>query len=176
MTITQRFRVTFWNLEWCNIFDSISRHPSLSSIQASGLAIFCAGIWMQVELHQYLELNNEYSNIAPYILVGTGAFILLVSTLACCCTVKGHPTLLYMVNTYLRVCVCEIEISWKGNQCQHMCEPLQRDCWLLWVYLCKNYNFVFLSLISTDSTEDFWDLFWWLSSVLRYQCTPTRIV
>lgn len=53
---------------------------------------------MQVELHKYLELNSEYSSIAPYILVGTGAFILLVSTLACCCTVKGHPSLLYTVN------------------------------------------------------------------------------
>lgn len=66
--------------------------------QASGLAIFCAGIWMQVELHKYLELNVEYSNVTPYILVGTGAFILLVSSLACCCTVKGHPSLLYTVS------------------------------------------------------------------------------
>lgn len=65
--------------------------------KASGLAIFCAGIWMEVELHKYLELNVEYSDFAPYILVGTGAFILLISTLACCCTVKGHPTLLYLV-------------------------------------------------------------------------------
>lgn len=69
-----------------------------NSLQASGLAIFCAGIWMQVELHKYLELNSEYSSVAPYILVGTGAFILLVSSLACCCTVKGHPSLLYTVS------------------------------------------------------------------------------
>lgn len=53
---------------------------------------------MQVEMHKYLQLNEEYSDIAPYILVGTGAFILFISTLACGCTVKGHPTLLYMVN------------------------------------------------------------------------------
>lgn len=66
-------------------------------LQASGLAIFCAGIWMQVELHQYLELNVEYPYVTPHMLVGTGAFILLVSSLACCCTVKGHPSLLYTV-------------------------------------------------------------------------------
>lgn len=59
-----------------------------------------------MELHQYLELNIEYSNVTPYILVGTGAFILLVSTLACCCTVKGHPSLLYMVSVNVCVCVC----------------------------------------------------------------------
>lgn len=79
---------------------------------ASGLAIFCAGIWMQVELHQYLELNIEYSNIAPYVLVGTGAFILLVSTLACCCTVKGHPSLLYMYGGFLGfILVIELGIA-----------------------------------------------------------------
>lgn len=53
---------------------------------------------MQAELHKYLELNAEYSYVAPYILVGTGAFILMVGTLACCCTVKGHPSLLYLVS------------------------------------------------------------------------------
>lgn len=62
---------------------------------------------MQVELHKYLELNVEYSNVAPYVLVGTGAFILLVSSLACCCTVKGHPSLLYTVS----VCVGEMETN-----------------------------------------------------------------
>ncbi|XP_055296019.1 tetraspanin-7-like isoform X2 [Sitodiplosis mosellana] len=56
---------------------------------------------MQVELHKYLELNVEYSNVTPYILVGTGAFILLVSSLACCCTVKGHPSLLYTYGGFL---------------------------------------------------------------------------
>ncbi|XP_031617193.1 tetraspanin-7-like [Contarinia nasturtii] len=70
---------------------------------ASGLAIFCAGIWMQVELHKYLELNVEYSNVTPYILVGTGAFILLVSSLAFACTVtvKGNPSLLYIFGGFL---------------------------------------------------------------------------
>lgn len=72
-------------------------------LQASGLAIFCAGIWMQVELHHYLELNVEYPNVTPHILVGTGAFILLVSSLACCCTVKGHPLLLYTVGACERI-------------------------------------------------------------------------
>ena len=53
---------------------------------------------VQVELHRYLELNADYTNTAPYVLVGTGALILFIGTLACCCTVKGQPALLYMVN------------------------------------------------------------------------------
>lgn len=63
----------------------------------------CAGIWMQVELHKYLELNAEYSYIAPYALVGMGAFIFMVGILACCCIVKGHPTLLYLVSKLSRL-------------------------------------------------------------------------
>lgn len=70
----------------------------LIQLQASGLAVLCSGVWMQVEMHKYLVLNEEYSDVAPYILVATGSVILLISSLACCCTVKGHPTLLYLVN------------------------------------------------------------------------------
>ena len=53
---------------------------------------------MHVELHKYLELNADFSSTTPYILVGTGALIILIGTLACCCTLKGHPALLYWVN------------------------------------------------------------------------------
>ncbi|XP_059612963.1 tetraspanin-7-like [Phlebotomus argentipes] len=77
---------------------------------ASGLAILCAGIWMQVELHKYLELNADFSNTGPYVLVGTGALILLISSLACCCTVKGQPSLLYLYGAFLAV-VFVIELS-----------------------------------------------------------------
>lgn len=111
-------------------------------LQASGLAIFCAGIWMQVELHKYLELNVEYSNIAPYVLVGTGAFILLVSSLACCCTVKGHPSLLYTVSMCGR----------NGNEilCQlELCEEM------IWWH--------FYSRLVMCSTADSWHSFWYLS-------------
>lgn len=67
----------------------------------------CAGIWMQVELHKYLELNAEYSYIAPYALVGMGAFIFMVGILACCCIVKGHPTLLYLVSKLYLSALCK---------------------------------------------------------------------
>ncbi|XP_055683831.1 tetraspanin-7-like [Lutzomyia longipalpis] len=77
---------------------------------ASGLAILCAGIWMQVELHKYLELNADFSNTGPYVLVGTGTLILLISSLACCCTVKGQPGLLYLYGGFLAI-VFIIELS-----------------------------------------------------------------
>lgn len=68
-----------------------------SNTQVSGLIILCCGIWMQVELHSYLELSDDFSVKAPYVLVGMGVFVLLIGVMACCCTVHGQPALLYLV-------------------------------------------------------------------------------
>lgn len=65
---------------------------------------------MQVELHKYMELSADFSDTAPYVLVGTGALILFIGTLACCCTVKGQPALLYLYGGFLAV-VLVLEIS-----------------------------------------------------------------
>lgn len=70
-------------------------------LKASGLAIFCAGIWMQVELRKYLELSEEFSDSLTYVLVAMGVLILLISTFACCCTVKGQSSLLYLVRFFI---------------------------------------------------------------------------
>lgn len=65
---------------------------------------------MQVELHKYMELSADFSDTAPYVLVGTGALILFIGTLACCCTVKGQPALLYLYGGFLAV-VLVLEIG-----------------------------------------------------------------
>lgn len=53
---------------------------------------------MEVELHKYMEMSTEFSGTAPYVLIGTGALIIFIGSLACCCTVKGQPVLLYVVS------------------------------------------------------------------------------
>ncbi|KAG4075393.1 hypothetical protein HA402_015046 [Bradysia odoriphaga] len=79
---------------------------------ATGLAVLCAGIWMQVRLIKFLELSADFSNAVPYVLVGTGALILFVATLACCCTVKGQPSLLYMYGAFLAIIlILEIAVT-----------------------------------------------------------------
>lgn len=71
--------------------------------QLTGIAILAVGIWMVVELYKYMELSTEFSATAPYVLIGTGALIILVGSLACCCTVKGQPVLLYIVSNNTRL-------------------------------------------------------------------------
>lgn len=57
-----------------------------------------AGILVKVEIYKYVEVSHEFSATAPYVFVGTGGFMLLLGLLACCCTAKGQPVLLYIVS------------------------------------------------------------------------------
>ncbi|KAF5274959.1 hypothetical protein FQR65_LT04302 [Abscondita terminalis] len=71
--------------------------------QLSGIVILAIGIWMEVELYKYMEISTEFSGTAPYVLIGTGALIILLGSFACCCTVKGQPVLLYVYGGFLFV-------------------------------------------------------------------------
>ncbi|XP_046402459.1 tetraspanin-7-like [Ischnura elegans] len=71
----------------------------------TGIIILAVGIWMKVELHKYMELSTEFSSNASYILIGTGALVILIGSLACCCTAKGQPALLYIYATFLFIMV-----------------------------------------------------------------------
>lgn len=69
----------------------------------SGIAILAIGIWMEVKLYKYMELSSEFSGTAPYVLIGTGALIIVIGSLACCCTVKGQSVLLYVYGGFLAI-------------------------------------------------------------------------
>ena len=64
----------------------------------SGLAILALGIWMQIDLHVYMELTTVYYDAAPYILIAVGCVIIVIGSFGCLCTVKGFPALLYIVS------------------------------------------------------------------------------
>lgn len=69
----------------------------------TGIVLLVIGIWIKVSLHQFLELSDEYNDTVPYVFIGTGAAIVLVGFLACGCTVKGQPILLYLFSAFLLV-------------------------------------------------------------------------
>lgn len=76
----------------------------------SGIALLALGIYAKMELYVYMELSTIYYKEAPYILIGVGAFIVLVGSFGCCCTFKGHTVLLYMYSCVL-VLVFVAELS-----------------------------------------------------------------
>ncbi|KAJ8974805.1 hypothetical protein NQ317_000406 [Molorchus minor] len=69
----------------------------------SGIAILAIGIWMEVELYKYMEMSTEFSGTTSYVLIGIGSLIILIGSLACCCTVKGQPVLLYVYGAFLAI-------------------------------------------------------------------------
>ncbi|XP_005107456.2 tetraspanin-7 [Aplysia californica] len=76
----------------------------------TGIVILAIGIWTKVDLYKYLELSSIYQPEAPYVLIGVGAVIVLIGSLGCCCTVKGHSFLLYMFCGFLFI-VFIVELS-----------------------------------------------------------------
>ncbi|CAL1546449.1 unnamed protein product, partial [Lymnaea stagnalis] len=76
----------------------------------TGIVILAIGIWTKVDLYKYLELSSIYQPEAPYVLIGVGAVIVLIGSLGCCCTIKGHSVLLYMFCGFLYV-IFIIELS-----------------------------------------------------------------
>lgn len=69
----------------------------------SGILILGIGVWMLANWYHYLVLNLECCGTAPYVLIGIGALIFIVSSLACCCTLKGQPVLLHVYGAFLAV-------------------------------------------------------------------------
>ncbi|GLG96089.1 Tetraspanin [Gryllus bimaculatus] len=80
-----------------------NRDMTTPLVELSGIVILAVGVWMQVELYKYMELSTEFSSTAPYVLIATGALIVVVGFLACCCTVKGQPVLLYIYGAFLMI-------------------------------------------------------------------------
>lgn len=66
--------------------------------QITGIVILAVGIYMEVELYKYMTMSTDFSETASYVLIGTGTLIILMGMLACCCTVKGQPVLLFLVS------------------------------------------------------------------------------
>ncbi|XP_014210756.1 tetraspanin-7-like [Copidosoma floridanum] len=67
----------------------------------SGLAMLCVGIYMRMELQSYANLGIESSGAALLALSSLGALVTLVGVLACCCTTRQHPALLYLYGAFL---------------------------------------------------------------------------
>lgn len=60
--------------------------------------MLCIGIWMRIQLRDYVNIGVQDSGTALLALASLGAVLALAATLACCCTARGHPALLYLVN------------------------------------------------------------------------------
>lgn len=75
------------------------------SLQVSGMVILAAGLWAEIDIHKYFEHSYEFFDTIPYVSIGIGCLSVFISSLACTCTIKGQPVLLYVV------CILLLEFS-----------------------------------------------------------------
>ncbi|KAG8034668.1 hypothetical protein G9C98_007744 [Cotesia typhae] len=69
----------------------------------TGIAMLCVGILMRIQLRDYVDMSVEGSGAALLGLACLGGLVVLAATLACCCTARGHPALLYLYGGFLAV-------------------------------------------------------------------------
>ncbi len=89
----------------CDFVKTLIKKTFFVQFQASGLCLLSIGLWMEFELHKYMELSTFFSTTIPILFVGLGGSIIGLSVLACCCTAKGKVPLLYIVSIFVLSCV-----------------------------------------------------------------------
>eukprot|EP00066_Takifugu_rubripes_P027356 XP_011616622.1 PREDICTED: tetraspanin-7-like [Takifugu rubripes] len=76
--------------------------PSLiSDLQFTGVILLAVGVWGKVSLESYFSLASEESTNAPYVLIGTGAAIIIFGLFGCFATCRGSPWMLKLYAMFL---------------------------------------------------------------------------
>lgn len=71
---------------------------SRSHLQFTGVILLAVGVWGKVSLESYFSLASEESTNAPYVLIGTGAAIIIFGLFGCFATCRGSPWMLKLVS------------------------------------------------------------------------------
>lgn len=71
--------------------------------QFTGVILLAVGVWGKVSLESYLLLTSDISTNAPYVLIGTGAIIVIFGLFGCFATCRGSPWMLKLVSSKIRL-------------------------------------------------------------------------
>ncbi|XP_035525505.1 tetraspanin-7 [Morone saxatilis] len=67
----------------------------------TGVILLAVGVWGKVSLEDYFTLASEESTNAPYVLIGTGAIIVIFGLFGCFATCRGSPWMLKLYAMFL---------------------------------------------------------------------------
>uniref|UniRef100_A0A8C5WDN7 Tetraspanin n=1 Tax=Leptobrachium leishanense TaxID=445787 RepID=A0A8C5WDN7_9ANUR len=67
----------------------------------TGVILLTVGVWGKVSLDIYFSLLNENATNVPYVLIGTGAVIILLGTFGCFATCRGSTWMLKLYAMFL---------------------------------------------------------------------------
>lgn len=67
----------------------------------TGVILLAVGVWGKVSLEAYITLVADESTNAPYVLIGTGAIIVIFGLFGCFATCRGSPWMLKLYAMFL---------------------------------------------------------------------------
>uniref|UniRef100_A0A4W5RQ67 Tetraspanin n=1 Tax=Hucho hucho TaxID=62062 RepID=A0A4W5RQ67_9TELE len=67
----------------------------------TGVILLAVGVWGKVSLEAYFQLASDKSTNAPYVLIGTGAIIVIFGLFGCFATCRGSPWMLKLYAMFL---------------------------------------------------------------------------
>ncbi|XP_069027338.1 tetraspanin-6 [Embiotoca jacksoni] len=67
----------------------------------TGVILLAVGVWGKLNLETYFSLASEESTNAPYVLIGTGAIIVIFGLFGCFATCRGSPWMLKLYAMFL---------------------------------------------------------------------------
>ncbi|XP_044061010.1 tetraspanin-7 [Siniperca chuatsi] len=110
----------------------------------TGVILLAVGVWGKVSLEAYLSLASEESTNAPYVLIGTGATIVIFGLFGCFATCRGSPWMLKLYAMFLTlVFLAELVAGVSGFIFRH---EIKAKLGVAYKNAVKSYN-------STDSSS-----------------------
>ncbi|XP_034400038.1 tetraspanin-7 [Cyclopterus lumpus] len=110
----------------------------------TGVILLAVGVWGKVSLEDYFSLASEESTNAPYVLIGTGAIIVIFGLFGCFATCRGSPWMLKLYAMFLTlVFLAELVAGVSGFIFRH---EIKAKLGVAYKNAVKNYN-------STDSSS-----------------------
>ncbi|XP_034037630.1 tetraspanin-7 [Thalassophryne amazonica] len=110
----------------------------------TGVILLAVGVWGKVKLEAYFSLDSDKSTNAPYVLIGTGATIIIFGLFGCFATCRGSPWMLKLYAMFLTlVFLAELVAGISGFIFRHEIKAILGE---VFEKAVKNYN-------STDTTS-----------------------
>ncbi|KAA8588748.1 tetraspanin-6 [Etheostoma spectabile] len=110
----------------------------------TGVILLAVGVWGKVSLEAYFSLASEESTNAPYVLIGTGAVIVIFGLFGCFATCRGSPWMLKLYAMFLTlVFLAELVAGVSGFIFRH---EIKAKLGVAYDRAVKSYN-------STDSSS-----------------------
>ncbi|XP_031158737.1 tetraspanin-7 [Sander lucioperca] len=117
----------------------------------TGVILLAVGVWGKVSLEAYFSLASEESTNAPYVLIGTGAIIVIFGLFGCFATCRGSPWMLKLYAMFLTlVFLAELVAGVSGFIFRH---EIKAKLGVAYKNAVKSYNSTDSSSIAVDAIQ-----------------------